>query len=458
MISALQQVPHQVKSTELNPDTIMKREALCGASARGPTAVTVLWPLTFANGQHFSMPLCAQTLEILTRIHPNLQTAFHIQGSQVKWFKLDPVHVPITVYEEEGGPNDWRGLVKSELRKPFDDPRLPAWRAAVALKKGVATDKQNTVTMLFTALHGLCDGVCLAQLAVTFNETMAKLQLGRPVILKVPEASPALELLYKKFPGDVPEEASRLPSQTFHPCDTGFAIHVFDKSPGLVEALKRLCHQHSIKVHSTLVAALVLAVKKVKNPPDETFQSLSIVSFRDLLGVSKQLFRPLFSWLKVEEVNPARSFLEIAARVHKELHDQLDRGKHVENLKISEAQLQKGPTPEELLSQVRFPRNLVNLTNRQEIGSTGKYPECDSDPIITMESIYGFGGNSPYFGLQGPGGFGLTVGVTTFNNVFFCSASCIEDTTIGLGEEMSEQVLRTMEDILIEHAFKFIKT
>ena len=54
--------------------------------------------------------------------------------------------------------------------------------------------------MLFTALHALCDGVCMSQLAVEFNETMAKLHLGIPIPKQMPEHSPPLELLFINFP------------------------------------------------------------------------------------------------------------------------------------------------------------------------------------------------------------------------------------------------------------------
>ena len=435
--------------TELTPDLIMRREALCGASIRGPTTVTVLWPLTFSRGYSFSMPLCKRAIEYLTDRHPNLRTAFVIQGAEVKWFELHSVQVPITEYIDDKKPDCWRSTVKSELRKPFDNPNLPAWRVAVVLEQ--KEEKETRITMLFTALHALCDGVCLAQLAVEFNETMAKLHLGIPIPKQMPEHSPPLELLFDKFP-NIPEPvpARLVTSQEFHPCETGFAIHAFTQYPGLVEALKAWCRDHQLKVHGALAAALIKAVKEVRNPPDSTYESLSIVSFRDALGVSKKLIRPLFSWLKVEAVDPSKSFLEIATMIHNELHEQLDSGKHVENLMRSAAQLRNNPTPEDLLSQISFPPNLVNLTNRQELGSCGKYPEQTEDTVMSMDGIYGFGGNSPYFGLQGPGGFGPTIGVTTFRGKFFCSASFIEDTRIGLGEEMAERVLKAMEAILIK--------
>lgn len=430
-----------VTRTSLVPDTIMIREALCGASTRGPTSMTVFWPIKFLKGE-FSLELCQETIKILTELHPNLQTSFQVQGAVVNRFKLEPVLVPITVYQDDGTPNYWRSVVKSEVRKPFDDPDQPGWRVAVV--KG----KDDTILVAITILHALGDGVCGGQLAVQFNEVMANLILGKKHSLQLDTASPPLETLYQKYPDVTIPPQPTLPPLPFYPCNTGFAKHAFTKSPELVQKLRLFCKQHDIKMHSTLVAALILAVKKVVNPPFETFQSLTIVSFRDAMGIPKYQFRPLFSWLAVDDVDPSGSFLEIAKFVHTNLHAQLDAGKHVENLKATEAKLAQKPTAEEMVSQVRIAPNLVNLTNRQELGSKGKYPEAEAEPVLIMPEIYGVGGNAPYFGLQGPGGIGITVGVTTFNDIFYLTASCLEDEKLGLGEKIGEEVLIEMEKIL----------
>ena len=79
-----------VTRTSLVPDTIMVREALCGASTRGPTTMTVFWPLKFLKGE-FSLELCQKTIKILTELHSNLQTSFQVHGAVVNWFKLSPL-------------------------------------------------------------------------------------------------------------------------------------------------------------------------------------------------------------------------------------------------------------------------------------------------------------------------------------------------------------------------------
>ena len=354
----------EVIKTPLFPDTIMIREALCGFSKRGPTNITVFWPLEFRRGE-FSLPLCQKTISILLKNHPNLQTSFQVQESVVKWFRLDPPHVPITEYQDDGTPNFWRSMVKSEVRKPFDDPSLPAWRVAVA------RGNEKKLLVAITILHALGDGVCLGQLAVQFNETMARLIAGMNPILPSPGEYPSLETLYQKYPSTaLTTKSPTTPPLTFHPCQTGFAKRLFSKSPDLVENLSRFCKQQCppIKIHSTLVAALILAVKKVVNPSFKTLDALTIVSFRDALGVPKSQFRPLFSWLKVEEVDPTQSFQEIALFVHKKLHAQLDAGQHVENLRTTEVQLALNPTAEELISQIQVPPNLVNVTEQARIG------------------------------------------------------------------------------------------
>ncbi len=430
-----------VTRTPLVPDTIMVREALCGASGRGPTSMTVFWPIQFLKGE-FSLELCHETIKILTDLHPNLQTSFQVQGAVVNQFKLEPVLVPITLYQDDGTPNFWRSMVKSEQRRPFDDPDQPAWRVAVS--KG----KENTILVAITILHALGDGVCGGQLAVQFNEVMANLILKQKHSLRLEETSPPPDVLYQKYPNVTIPPQQTLPPLPFYPGNTGFAKHAFTKSPELVQKLRLYCKQHDIKMHSTLVAALILAVKKVVNPPFATFQSLTIVSFRDAMGVSKYQFRPLFSWLEVDNVNPNDSFLKIAKFIHTNLHAQLDAGKHVGNLKATEAKLAQKPTADEMISQVRIAPNLVNLTNRQELGSKGTYPEAETEPALVMPEIYGVGGNAPYFGLQGPGGIGITVGVTTFNDIFYLTASCLEDEKLGLGEQMGQEVLIEMENIL----------
>ena len=350
--------------------------------------------------------------------------------------------MPITVYQDDGTPNYWRSVVKSELRRPFDDPDQPSWRVAVV------QGKEDTILIAITILHALGDGVCGGQFAVQFNEVMANLILGKKHSLQLVETSPPLEALYQKYPHVTIPAQQTLPPLPFYPCDTGFAKHAFTKSPGLVQKLREYCKQHDIKMHSTLVAALILAVKKVVNPAFDRFQSLTIVSFRDAMGVPKYQFRPLFSWLEVDNVNPNDSFLQIAKYVHTNLHAQLDAGKHVANLKVTEEKLSQKPTAEELISQVRIAPNLVNLTNRQELGSKGVYPEAEAEPVLIMREIYGVGGNGPYFGLQGPDGIGITVGVTTLDT-FCMTASMLENTKLGLGEEIGEQVLIEMENILI---------
>lgn len=217
--------------------------------------------------------------------------------------------------------------------------------------------------------------------------------------------------------------------------------------------LGAFCKRHNIKMHSTFVAALVLAMKRVRRPEFERFDVLNIVSYREDLKASNTLFRPLFSWIKVENVNPQDSFLKIAELVHTSLHRQRDEeGRHILNLKITEMQLAYGPTSAELLSRVQFPPNLINVTNRGRLESSGSYPEGGLEPVLTMPEIYGVGGNTPYFGLQGPGGIGITVGVTTYKDHFYTTASMLEDERIGLGEQVSEQVLQAMESILIENA------
>lgn len=430
-----------VNRTSLVPDTIMIREALCGASTRGPTSMTVFWLIRFLKGE-FSIELCQKTVKILTELHPNLQTSFQVKGAVVNWFKLEPVLVPITVYQDDGTPNYWLSVVKTESRRPFDDPDQPAWRVAVVKGKG------DTILVAVTILHAIGDGVCGGQLAVQFNEVLANLILGKNHTLQLDPASPPLEALYQKFPNQTIPAQPIQPPLPFYPCNTGFAKYAFTKSPELVQKLRLYCKQHEIKMHSTLVAALILAVKKVVNPPFETFQSLTIVSFRDAMGIPKYQFRPLFSWLAVDDVDPSSGFLKIAKFVHTNLHAQMNAGKHVENVKAAEERLAQKPTAEEMVSELRIAPNLVNLTNRQELGSKGKYPEAEAEPVLIMPEIYGVGGNAPYFGLQGPGGIGITVGITTFNDIFYSTASCLEDEKIGLGEKIGEEVLVEMENVL----------
>ena len=66
-----------------------------------------------------------------------------------------------------------------------------------------------------------------------------------------------------------------------------------------------------------------------------------------------------------------------------------------------------------------------------------------------MPEIYGVGGNGPYFGVQGPGSNGITVGMTTFKRILNATASVIEDEKIGLGEKTADAILEAQEDILI---------
>jgi hypothetical protein len=433
-----------VERLEQSPDLIMKREALRGSSSRGPTSITVFWPIQFRKGQ-FSLSLCRAAVEILTKRHPNLQTSFSIRDAAVKWFQLTPAHVPIREYKDDGSLDFWRKMVKSELREPFNNPDRPAWRVAFA------TDKEKrTAFMAITILHALGDGVCLGRLAVQFNETVARLIAKQPIFEPARLVSPPLNTLLEKFPHPIGEPVIPQLPAPFYPSATGFSKHAFTKSPELVQNLATYCRKHGIKIHSALEAALVLAVKKVKPSPFATFTALSIVSLRDSLGVSKDDFRPLFSMVAVDGVDPNQSFLKIAQKIHTDLHSQLKAGKHVDSLKATEQELARNPTAEEMVSQIRIPPNLINVTNRQELGSSGSYPEGAADPVLTMPGIYGVGGNSPYFGLQGPGGIGITVGVTTFNGIFFTTASSLEDPKIGISERESEAILKEMENILIE--------
>lgn len=434
-----------ITRTELQPDTIMIREALAANSSRGPTNITVFWPLKVSKGA-ISIDLCKTTIKELTNLHPNLQTSFYVNDRSVHWFKLHPVNVPLTIYESDDPLIEWKDIVKNELRKPFNDIDKPSWRVAVS------HSKDNTLFVAITILHALGDGVCLGQLAVQFNEIMANLILGKKPSLKLENKSFPLEKLFQKYPQMPLTKSLDLPPLPYYPSDTGFAKHPFLKSDTLVQNLRSYCKKHEIKIHSTLVAALVLAMKKIKNPQFETFQALTIVSFRDALETPKSEVRPLFSWLRVDNVNPNESFLNIAKYIHHNLHAQLKSGAHVANIKTTEQDLLRKPTAEEFVSRLRLSKNLINLTNRQELGSSGKYPEREKEPILTMPEIYGVGGNTPYFGVQGPGGIGITVGVTTFNDRFYTTASVLEDESVGIGEKMAEEILIEMENLLLKEA------
>jgi hypothetical protein len=306
--------------------------------------------------------------------------------------------------------------------------------------------------MAITILHALGDGVCLGRLAVQFNETMARLIAEMPIREPQPQPPLPLSILFEKFPTPIAEPVMPESPLPFHQSATGFSKHAFDRLPELLSLLADYCHKHKIKIHSALEAALVLAVKKIKRSPFETFEALSIVSLRDLLAVSKDDFRPLFSMVKVGGIDPNKSFLEIAKQIHTGLHTQLREGKHVDSLKVTEWELSRNLTAEQMVSLVRMPPNLVNVTNRQELGSTGSYPEEELDPVLTMPEIYGVGGNSPYLGVQGPNGIGITVGVTTFKGIFFTTASSLEDPKLGISEEESLAILQEMETILIRES------
>lgn len=212
-----------VTKTALIPDPIMVREALCGTSDRGPTNITVFWPLKFLKGQ-FSRELCEKAIESLQELHPNLKTSFQVQGAAVRWLTLEPARVPITAYVENGRPDFWKLMVKSELRKPFNDPDLPAWRVAYA------PCGDNVTLIAMTAFHALGDGVCLGNLAVQFNEVMASLLVGRKHALRAP-SDVSLAMLYQKVIRESTVVLPPVKPLPFYPSQTGFAKHAFSKSP-----------------------------------------------------------------------------------------------------------------------------------------------------------------------------------------------------------------------------------
>lgn len=433
-----------ITRTGLIPSSIMVREALCGSTERGPTNVTVFWKLELIKIK-FSMQLCRQTVEALLDLEENLKNTFIVEGSNVKWIRLDPAVVPISEYNIETT-DDWKGMVKEELRKPFNNPDAPAWRVAI----GFPADSNKSILVAMSFFHACGDGVCFARKAVHFNEVMARISLNMDMPEPFSQEIVPLEILYETYPNANVDTLPEVLPQEFHPCQTGFAIHKF-KDSDLLTAIKRYCKEHEIKVHSVLAASLVLAMKEVVDPlPFETLDVLSIVSFRNALKVSNDYFEPLFSWLAVNDVTPNCSFEEIAQRIHTDLHSQMDSGDHVKNLRATELQLAGQATAADLFRRILIPKNLVNVTNRGELVTSGFYPEGSENAVIEMTEIYGVGGNSPYFGLQGEEGKGLTVGITTVFGNLFTSASCLEDESIGLGEDKAEKVLKKMEEILLK--------
>jgi len=405
-------------------NTFEKAEFLLDVGGKGNLNFSVI--STFKG--HVDEKLVRLGIQHLQQMHPLLRATLS-NAQEPSHFVETENPVPVTTYAYEG-PEQWKQIVKKDLSGRFDIENNPLWR--VSLLEG-----DNEGQLLITFHHAIADGVCAMQMINHLYETFSQLLTNdSPYKVEYNQPLPNLNTLYP-LSQEIPLDDPPVPSRTDKDYHTTFTKGVVDAE--VMAKVLEWSKSQGIKVHATLFAALLQAVRKVVNPPFEELTALTAVNYRPFFNppVSKETLALLRTCISDKfYVEEDGDFATLAKAVNHSVHSQLEAGEHVLNLKVLERRLARNPAPEELWKRAKFPANAVIVTNLGTLDFSGEYPAN-----LSLEELFFVANVEPFIEES----TNVILGVVTFKGKLSLSLWFLEEL---VQEEVGKAILSEMKQTL----------
>lgn len=349
-------------------------------------------------------------MQHLQQMHPLLRATLDT-STKVSDYIVTKTPVPFKEYLYEGT-EQWKRVVKTDLAERFNKINAPLWR--VSFLKG-----DNEGQIIITFHHAIADGVCAMQMMNHLYQICAKL-LKKEIPDKVEYNTP-LPNLKTLYPLSTKEPAKDLaiPARADRGYHTSFVKDVIEELT--TGKILKWTKMQGIKVHATLFAALLKAIRTVIKPDFDEFTALTAVNFRpsfnpsfskDVLVLLRTCISERFRVLEDERMDV------LARAIHDSVHTQIESGEHVLNLKTLENRLKRNPSPQELWQRSKFPADAVTVTNLGSLEFSGKY---DSD--LSIKELFFVANVEPF--IEEPTNFIL--GSVTFNGQIFLTLWFLEE-------------------------------
>ena len=320
-------------------------------------------------------------------IHPLLGVTLDSSNDTYEFIKAKYA-VPITLLKYVGGTQSEDVSLK-DLKESFDIEGFPLWK--VSLLRGIDEGQ-----LLVTFHHAIADGICGMNLLDHLFQILSDLYNEiEPRKIEFDSYFPPLESLHSlsrqelKPLGDV-KVTPRIP----YKYTTGFVnLHLNKRTTSNILAWTKT---QGIKVHATLFAALLLAIRNVMDPDFEDFKALTVVNFRPFFTppVSNHLMRLLrVAFPTLLSVRLGDDVKEVAKKIHDDVYLQLAQGEHVLQLQRMSQYLSTNPSPEDKWRDELHKGNTVTVTNIGVLEFTGDY----KDSPFKIEALTFTANVQPFF-------------------------------------------------------------
>lgn len=368
-----------------------------------------------------------QKMHPLLRMSPNTTeriTAFVETSAQVPFREL--------TYQ---GPQQWRSVVKEELKPRFNKLDQPLWK--VCLLAG-----ENHGQLIVTFHHAIADGVCGMPMMDHLYHIMSLLLSNQPIPSReFSDPIPELSTLYQQFPSqELPEDTPiNIIEERANVQD--FLCDVVDTTT--TKNMIAWSKANNVKVHAILFAALLLSVRDVLQPDENRFLAMTAVNYRSSFkpAFSKQVLALMRTLINDEfEVGNNCDLRGLAKAINGSVHAQLDAGKHVMNLKALARRIQRGASPQELLQRSKFAPNAVTQTNVGALEFSGDYPH------LSLNELFFYADVTPFCEKR----TNVILGTLTFRDKVFLSLWFLEEL---VKESEAQGILTKMK----EHLTVFLK-
>lgn len=411
------------KSETFALNILEKNEFLIDSGSKGNRNFAVI---SSYKGQ-LNKDVVQKGLVYLQQMHPMLQVSIPITIGKATHYIKTAITIPFKEHPYRG-PNQWREVVKQDLSQHFTKEDEPLWR--VSLLKG-----NNEGQLIVTLHHGIADAASLMQMMNhLFNILSEILKNKTPTINEISLSFPDLKSLYHLSKKEPSEDCTPIfrEDKGYH---SNFVKDVIDENT--TAKILKWTKAQGIKVTGTLFAALLLAVKRVVKPDFDEFTAVIAVNIRSSFSppVSNEVLTLLRNIMTHKCSIQNENFASLAKKIHQSVHQQLQSGEHVFNLKSLEKRLSRYVSPKEMWQRAKLPDNAILLTNIGDVKFSGKYGNLSLNELFFVSNIDCY--------IEKPTNFIL--GTLTFQGKIFSSLWFIEEL---VDESVGQKILSEMKEIL----------
>ncbi|MDR3624181.1 MAG: condensation domain-containing protein [Chlamydiales bacterium] len=315
--------------------------------------------------------------------HPLLRVALKVVDSVYHFIHLETFELPFRegLYD---GENQWKREVQIELRDRFTQEDQPLWRAC--LLKG---DEEGEMHVTFH--HVIADGICaMPAMNHLFGIFANLLQGTSPAYTLFDDVIPPVESLFSLCTKEV-EIDKAVPVRIERDFQMDFVKYELDMT--ITKKILVWSKEQGVKVHATLFAALLLAVRRVVKPDFENFQALTVINYRRFFTppVPNEVMKLLRAGMITEvEVALEDDLASIARAIHDDVHSKLDSGEAIYPLKVMAERSSVEMSAQEVWKRALKPSNVIAVTNLGVLNFTGDYTGLVLDQLFFVADVRPF--------------------------------------------------------------------